>query len=163
MNAFIDRYILPYVFKVTPSPLRFKELLVANRVYQEGMNLENSIHGFKMRLGRTYFVFFITWLLMLIPISALLHSFLAEMDTHVLIILTALLTGAFFITFSMFREFLIDRMALKIIKKAWKRHLALFDFSEYAKEVASFYGEAVEKEIAIGDLQRFIFDRLSSS
>ena len=163
MNAFLDRYILPYVFKVTPTPLRFKELLVANRVYQEGMNLENSIHGFKMRLGRTYFVFFITWLLMLIPISALLHSFLAEMDTHVLILLTALLTGAFFITFSMFREFLIDRVALKIIQKSWKRHLALFDFAQYAKEVASFYGEAVEEEITIGDLQRFIFDKLSTS
>lgn len=163
MNVLLDRYILPYVFKVTPTPLRFKELLVANRVYQEGMNLENTVHGFKMRLGRTYFVFFITWLLMLIPISALLHSFLAEMDTHVLILLTALLTGAFFITFSMFREFLIDRVALKIIQKSWKRHLSLFDFEHYAKEVASFYGQAVEEEIAIGDLQRFIFDKLSAS
>lgn len=163
MNTLLDRYVLPYVFKVTPTPLRFKELLVANRVYQEGMNLENSIHGFKMRLGRTYFVFFVTWLLMLIPVSALLHSFLAEMDTHVLILLTALLTGAFFITFSMFREFLIDRVALKIIKKSWKRHLSLFDFDDHAKEVASFYGEAVEKEIGIGDLQRFIFDKLSAS
>ena len=162
MNRLVDRYILPYVFKVTPTPLRFKELLVANRVFQEGMNFENSIHGFKMRLGRTYFVFFLSWLLMLIPVSALLHSFLAEMNTHVLIILTALLTGAFFITFSMFREYLIDKMALKIIEKAWERHLALFEFSQYAKKVATFYGEAVEDEIAIGDLQRFIFDKLAT-
>lgn len=163
MNGLIDRYIIPYVFKVTPTPLRFKELLVANRVYQEGMNLENSIHGFKMRLGRTYFVFFMSWLLMLIPVSALLHSFLAAMDTHVLIILTALLTGAFFITFSMFREFLIDKVALQIIQKAWERHLALFDFEQYTKDVATYYGEAVEEEITIGDLQRFIFDKLSAS
>lgn len=163
MNRLLDLYILPFVFKVTPTPLRFKELLVANRVYEEGMNLENNIHGFKMRLGRTYFIFFILWLLLLIPISALLHSLLAKMDTHVLIILTALLTGAFFITFSMFREFLIDRIALKIIQKSWERHLAMFDFSEYSKSVATIYGEAVEEEVAIGDLQRFIFDKLSTS
>ena len=162
MSSFIDRRILPYVFKITPSPLRFKELLVANRVYEEGMNLENTIHGFKMRLGRTYFVFFLLWLGFLLPVSALLHSLLIDMDTHVLIILTALLTGAYFITFSIFRENLIDRVALGIIKKAWERHLSLFDFALYSEDVASFYGEAVEEEVAIGDLQRYIFDKLAS-
>ena len=163
MSGLIERYILPYVFKVTPTPLRFKELLVANRVYQEGMNLENSIHGFKMRLGRTYFIFFLLWFLILLPVSAILHSALAEINTHILIIMTALLTGAFFISFSMFREYLIDRISLQIITKAWERHLGLFDFDEYSKDVATFYGQAVEEEIGIGDLQRFIFDKLSGN
>jgi hypothetical protein len=147
---------------MTTTTLRFKELLVANRAYVEGMNLENSIHGFKMRLGRTYFIFFLLWFLILLPVSAILHSALAEINTHILIIMTALLTGAFFISFSMFREYLIERIVLKIIKKAWERHLGLFEFKEYSKDVANYYGQAVEEEIGIGDLQRFIFDKLSS-
>ncbi len=163
MHRFIDKFILPFIFNVTTGTLRFKELLVANRVYVEGMNLENTIHGFKMRLGRTYFVFFFLWLIFLVIVTAIFHSILAKINTHILIIMTALLTGAFFISFSMFREYLIDRIALKIITKAWERHLGLFDFNEYSKDVASYYGQAVEEEIAIGDLQRFIFDKLSSN
>jgi len=163
LHELFNKYILPFVFKVSPASLRFKELLQANRVFQEGMNVENSINGFKMRLGKTYILFFILWFLVLVPVSAVLHTGLAEMDGHLLIILTALLTGSYFITFSVFREFLIEKMALKVIKKAWGRHLPLFPFDEYAENVALYYGEAIEEEIAIGDLQRFIFDKLASA
>jgi hypothetical protein len=163
VSSFFDRRILSYVFKISPTPLRFKELLAANRVFEEGMNIENSISGFKLRLGRTYILFFVIWLLALIPVSIVLHGLLAKMDAHLLIILTALLTGSYFISFSVFREYLIEKMASKIIRKSWDRHLPLFSFDDNAKDVAVYYGEAIEEEIAIGDLQRFIFDKLASS
>ncbi len=161
MFSFIDRKIIPYVFKISPNPLRFKELLSANKVYHDGMNIENNMHGFKLRLGRTYLVFFLLWFMILMPVTVALHSVLAKIDCHAMILMTVLLTGAFFISFSMFKEFLIDRVALMMIKKSWGRHFRLFDFEEQAKSVADYYGEAVEKEIPIGELQRFIFDKLS--
>ena len=141
--------------------MRFKEFLAANKVYHDGMNIENNIHGFRLRLGRTYLVFISLWMVLLVLITAIFHSILAKIDCHALIIMTALITGGFFITFTMFKEYLIDRMAQQVIRKAWGRHLGLFDYDQKAKEVAHFYGEAVEKEIPIGDLQRFIFDKLS--
>lgn len=163
MSTFINKYILPSVFKVSSTSLRFKELLLANRVFVEGMNIENAINGFKIRLGRTNVLFFILWLLILTPVSIVFHTLLADMNGHLLIILTALLTGSYFITFSLFREYLIEKMAEQIIRKSWEIHLPLFSFDEYSLKVALFYGEAIEEEVSIGDLKRFIFDKLAAS
>ena len=157
----IDNVIIPYVFNISEIPMRFKELLNANKVFHEGMNLENNVHGFRLRLGRTYLVFFMMWSVVFVALSWILHFILVKIDFHVLIILTAIVTGLFFVGFSMFREFLIERAVKKLIEKAWKRHFALFDFKEQSKNVAQFYGEALEQEIPIGDLQRFIFDKLA--
>ena len=161
--SFINNRIVPYVFKVSQVPMRFKELLKANKVYHDGMNIENNIHGFRMRLGRAYLVFLSLWLVALVVVTIVFHGLLAKVNCHALIIMTAVITGGFFITFSMFKESLIDRMAQQFIRKSWNRHLGLFDYDEKSKDVAHFYGEALEKEIPIGDLQRFIFDKLSDS
>ena len=158
---FINTVIVPFVFKLTAAPMRFKELLNANKFYHDGMNLENNIHGFKLRLGRAYLVFFAFFLLINIPVVGVLHEIIKDFDSHVLIILTALITGSFFILFSMFKEFLVEKVALIIIQKGWSKHLSLFPFDEYGKDVAFLYGQAVEEEIAIGNLQHYIFDHLS--
>lgn len=157
----INTFIVHFVFKLTATPMRFKELLNANKIYHDGMNLENNIHGFKLRLGRAYLVFFGLFLLINIPVIGVLHGALTSFDSHVLIILTALVTGGFFILFSMFKEHLVEQAALIIIEKAWNKHLSLFPFAKYGKEVAFLYGQAVEEEIAIGNLQHYIFDKLS--
>lgn len=157
------RRIVEFVFRFSSEPMRFKELLNANKVYNDGMNLENNIHGFKMRLGRAYLVFMALFIVMNIPILGALHGVLLDFDTHIIIILTALITGSFFISFSMFKEFLIDRAALTIIKKAWQKHLSLFPFEEHSKEVAFFYGQAIEDEIAIGGLQQYIFNQIAKN
>ncbi len=159
--SIVNDYIIPYVFKTNEMPMRFKELLSTNLIFQNGMNVEHSLHGFRMRLGRTYLVFFILWFLILAPVSILLHAILAKIDCHALILSTVLLTGAFFISFSLFKEFLIERKVELMIKRAWKRHLALFDYETQAKDLAEFYAQAIEEEIPIGSLQQFIFDKLS--
>ena len=159
----LSRFIVEFVFRFSTQPMRFKELLNANKVYNDGMNLENNIHGFKLRLGRSYLVFFVLFIMINIPILGALHGVILDFDTHVIIILTALITGSFFISFSMFKEFLIDRAALVIITKAWDKHLSLFPFEKFSRDIASFYGQAIEDEIAIGNLQQYIFDKIAQN
>lgn len=160
--SFVNTFIIPYVFKVNPMPLRFKELLATNMIFQNGMNVEQSLQGIRLRLGRTYLVFFVLWLLFLTPLSLLLHHILAKIDCHALILSSMILTGAFFITFSLFKEFLIERKVELMIRRAWKRHLALFDYHTQARDLADYYAQAIEEEISIGNLQQFIFDKLSA-
>ncbi|KIM10306.1 MAG: hypothetical protein KU37_10945 [Sulfuricurvum sp. PC08-66] len=160
--TWIEKNIIPFCFKLNPAPMRFKELLNANKVYNDGMDYEHTIQGFKLRLGRTYLLFILLFILVNIPVLGVLHSILVHVNTHVLILLTAFITGAFFISFTLFKEYLIDKAARIIIKKAWQKHLSLFSFQEDSALVAQYYAQAIEDEIPIGDLQRYIFDKLSA-
>ena len=63
----------------------------------------------------------------------------------------------------MFKEYLIDKVALKIIKKGWENHFPHFDYDLHAKEVAKIYSEALEKEVPNKNLQLYILDRLVES
>lgn len=157
---FTDNVIIPYVFSLSDGPMLFRDLLKTNKMYQEGLKLEGKIPGFRLSIGRSYIVFIALWHLILLPASAIFHTALAKIDCHLLILMAVLFTGMFFATYAIFKEFLIDTVALRIIKSGWENHFPHFDYDLHAKEVAKIYSEALEKEVPHKNLQLYILDRL---
>ena len=159
-RQFTNEKIIPYVFTLSDDPMLFRDLLKTNKMYLEGLKLEGKIPGFRLSIGRSYLVFIAIWHLILLPASALFHTVLAKIDCHLLILMAILFTGMFFATYAIFKEYLIDTVALKIIKNAWENHFPHFDYDLHAKEVAKIYSEALDKEIPHKNMQLYILDRL---
>jgi hypothetical protein len=157
---FTDEKIIPYTFALSDDPILFRDLLKTNKMYQEGLKLEGKIPGFRLSIGRSYLVFIALWHLILLPASALFHTVLAKIDCHLLILMAILFTGMFFATYAIFKEYLIDTVALRIIKNGWENHFPHFDYDLHAKELGKIYSEALEKEIPHKNLQLYILDRL---
>ena len=65
-----------------------------------------------------------------------------------------------FRSYSIFKEYLIDTVALKIVKKGWANHFPHFDYDRHAKEVAIIYADALEKEIPHKNMQLYILEKL---
>lgn len=157
---FTDETIIPYVFTLSDGPMLFRDLLKTNKMYQEGLKLEGKIPGFRMSTGRSYLVFIALWHLILLPSSAIFHTVLAKIDCHLLILMAILFTGMFFATYAIFKEYLIDTVALRIIRNGWENHFPHFDYDLHAKEVAKIYSEALEKEVPHKNMQLYILDKL---
>ena len=157
---FTDETIIPYVFTLGDGPMLFRDLLKTNKMYQEGLTLEGKIPGFRMSTGRSYLVFIALWHLILLPSSAIFHTVLAKIDCHLLILMAILFTGMFFATYAIFKEYLIDTVALRIIRNGWENHFPHFDYDLHAKEVAKIYSEALEKEVPHKNMQLYILDKL---
>jgi hypothetical protein len=49
--------VLDYVYILSKQPLLFRDLLDANSQYNEGMHVDPSKLGFRLRLTRAYFVY----------------------------------------------------------------------------------------------------------
>jgi len=162
-KQFKDEKIIPYIFTLSDDPMLFRDLLNINKMYQDGLKLEGKIPGFRLSIGRSYLVFIGLWHLFLLPASAIFHKILTKIDCHLLILMAVLFTGMFFATYAMFKEYLIDNVALRIIKKAWENHFPHFDYDLHAKEVAKIYAEALDKEVPHKNLQLYILDRLVES
>ncbi|MBD3798380.1 hypothetical protein [Sulfuricurvum sp.] len=159
-QKFTDEKIIPYVFSLSEEPMLLRDLLKTNKMYQDGLKLEGKIPGFRLSIGRSYLVFIALWHLILLPASAIFHTVLAKIDCHLLIVMAVLFTGMFFATYAIFKEYLIDTVALKIIKNGWVNHFPHFDYELHAKEVAKIYSEALDKEIPHKNLQLYILDNL---
>ncbi len=158
-----DEKIVPYMFTLSDDPMLFRDLLNTNKMYQDGLKLEGNVPGFRLSIGRSYLVFIALWHLILLPASAIFHSVLAKIDCHLLILMAVLFTGMFFATYAMFKEYMIDTVALRLIKKGWENHFPHFDYTLHAKEVAKIYSEALDKEVPHKNLQLYILDRLVES
>ncbi len=162
IKKFTRSKITPFVFKISEQPMRFQELMHANKIYNEGMNLEYNMTGFRIRLGRVYFVFFILALFIITPPSALFHSYLAKIDCHALIILSIIFTVLLFSTFALFKSWLIEQVSKQLITEAWKNHFPHFDYEKNTQKVSSIYSEALEIGIKNKDLQRHIITKMVS-
>lgn len=159
-EKFVDTKIIPYVFSCSKHPMRFLELLKANKAYLDGLDPSYTIPGFKLSTIRLYIVYFVLWNIVIIPASMIFHNFLAKLDCHLSIILAIIFTLLFFGTLQIFKEWLIDRVSQKIIKKAWQNHLPHFNYEKYRYKVAEFYSEALDKDIPKYEIERYIMDRL---
>ncbi len=160
--SFINQTIIPFVFKISDQPMLFRELLQTNKMYDDDMKLEGMVPGFRIRIGRTILVFLIIWHIALIPISLLLHIQIAKIDCHLLIIFAVIFTGLFFATYAMFKEYLIDIMAEKHIRNAWKNHFPHFSYDIHHREVSRLYSEALEKEIPAKEMYLYILNNMIS-
>jgi hypothetical protein len=164
LYSFIDRKIIPYIFSFSQQPMLFRELLVANKMYNDGIKLEDNMAGFKIRLARLYGVFVLVWHLFIIPLLAIFHMLLVQadmkMDCHLSIVLAVVFTIIFFSSFSLYREWLVQRVAIKLIQKGWQNHFPHFDFSKNSQKVANIYAQAIEDGIPNKELEMYMMNNL---
>jgi len=160
IKAFVHTKIVPFVFKISEQPMLFKELMHANKIYNDGMNLEYNMKGFHTRLGRIYFVYFALVLFIATPPSFIFHTQLAKIDCHALIILSIVFTILLFSSFSLFKSWLIEQVSKQIIQDAWKNHFPHFDYHKNSQKVSKIYAEAIEMGIKNKDLQRHIITKM---
>lgn len=162
IKTFIENKIIPFVFKISEQPMLFKELMHANKIYNDGMNLEYNMKGFRTRLGRMYLVYFLVVLFISTPVSFIFHKELTKIDCHVLIISSIIFTILLFSTFALFKEWLIEIVSTKLIVEAWKNHFPHFDYKNNRQKVSSIYAQALENGIQNKDLQRHIITKMVS-
>jgi len=162
IQKFIRSTINPFVFKISEQPMRFQELMNANKIYNDGMNLEYNMTGFRVRLARVYLVYTILILLIVTPLSAVFHSLLAKIDCHALIILSIVFTILLFSTFALFKSWLIEQVSKQLIIEAWKNHFPHFDYKKNSQKVSRIYSESLENGIKSKDLHHHIITKMVS-
>lgn len=157
---FASRYIVPYVFRFSDQPMLFIELLQANKNFDDGVDLEKNIQGFRVRLGRMYIVFGALWNIFVFTVSGIIHFLLVHIDCHILILLSIVLTIIFFAAFAIFKATLIELVSKRLIQKAWKNHFPHFAYADYHLKVTQAYSEALEHDIPKKELQLFIINKI---
>lgn len=163
IKHFTTEVILPYVFKTSDEPLLLMQLLEANKLHSEGMSVDGHILGYRLRMARAYLVYILLWHLIIIPGAIIFHTLLAKVDSHVSILLAILFTGVFFATFTIFKEWLVDRISDKLIKQAWSNHFPHFNYALHSKELARLYCKAMRQGVQTKDMPRFILENMSKS
>jgi len=157
----IDEKLLPFLFTQPKHPMRFNELMKANKLLVDNMPLEGQIPGVKLRLGRAYLFMIVVWNLVLIPLALAFHKILAKIDCHIAIILAVVFTLFFFGVLQIFKQWATEKMAEKMIKKAWEIHFPYYDYGQYHTKVAKFYDDAVERGVTGANLEMYIMNALS--
>lgn len=153
--------ILEYIYIISKQPVLLRDLLIANRQYKEGMHVDPAKLGFRLRLGRAYFVYISMVLAILIPVSALTHKALAKIDSHVSILGAMLITAAIFIGFNFFRARMRDSVSILLIKRSWKLRFPFFPYDEYSSKIEEIFEKALKEEVSKRDLEKYILDNLS--
>lgn len=153
--------ILDFVFITSKQPVLLKDLLIANRQYNEGMDVESSRLGFKLKLTKAYILYTTIVLGILVPLSFLTHKELAKIDSHISIIGAVVITAAIFIGFNYFKDWMIKTISLDKIKKSWAIHFPFFPYDEYSSKIEKIYDKAVKEEISKKDLEKYILDNLA--
>ncbi|RBQ28552.1 hypothetical protein ACNSOS_06100 [Aliarcobacter vitoriensis] len=154
--------VLNFVYNTSKQPILLKDLLVASRQFNNGMEVDAGRLGFRLKLARAYFVYIVLILAILIPISLLTHKTLAIIDPHISIVGGMVVTALIFIGFNFFRDKIKEMMTQEVIKKAWRVHFPFFAYEEYSKKVNQIFEEAMREEIPKRDLQKYILDKVST-
>ncbi|NPA29475.1 MAG: hypothetical protein GXO33_04750 [Epsilonproteobacteria bacterium] len=161
LEKWIDDRLLPFLFTHPRHPMRFNELMRANKLLVDDMPLEGQIPGMKLRLFRAYLVMFALFNAVLIPLAMLLHGILAKIDCHAAIVLAVFFTLFFFGVLTIFKQWAAEKMAEKLIKEAWAIHFPFYDYAQYHVKVARFYDDAVERGVTGANLEMYIQNALS--
>ncbi len=161
LEKWIDEKLLPFLFRRPRHPMRFNELMRANKLLVQQMPVEGHIPGMKLRLGRAYLFMIAVWNLVLIPLAMIFHGILEKIDCHVAIVLAVFFTLFFFGVLQVFKQWATERMAQKLVKEAWKIHFPYYDYDEYHEKVAHFYDDALERGVTGANLEMFIMNALS--
>ncbi|BCD67332.1 hypothetical protein [Nitratiruptor sp. YY09-18] len=151
--------ITDYVFEKPKYPLRFRELMEANRVVVDHLDIA-SIPGLKFCRLKLYLIYFIFWNILIIPLTLIFHGFLAKLDCHFAIILAIIFTLLFFGTYKIFENRIKEHAAKKLIRQAWEKYLRHFSYDKYHEIVAQYYKEAIDRDIPKNKIEQFIIDKL---
>lgn len=152
--------ILNYCFAKSKQPVLFKDLLVANSKFNEGLQVDNIKLGYRLKIGKTYLVYLLYIMIIGTPVAYLTHKTLANLDTHASIVVSVLFTATVFVFFNFFKVWLEERMARKVIIEAWILHFPYFEYNEYKNKVEEIFQKAMKEEIVKKDLQRYVLDSL---
>ena len=155
--------IVSYIYNISKQPVKFTTLLEANQLFNEGMKLDGTILGFRLKIGRAYIVFLTLANILILPIAFLLHKLFAILDCHASILLAVFFTALLFGIFSFFKEWTRDAVAQQRIKTAWSIQFPFFDYDEYSKQINEIYEQALIEDINKKDLETYILDKLSES
>lgn len=158
-KTFKDK-ILDYIYILSKQPILLRDLLEANRQYNEGMHVDPAKLGFRLKLGRAYLVYVLIVLSILIPVSAIMHKPLAGIDSHVSILGAMIITALIFMGFNFFRAKMRDEISYRQIKKSWQLRFPYFAYDEYNKKIEKIYLQAMKEEISKKDLEKYILDNL---
>jgi len=153
--------ILDYIYIVSKQPILLRDLLLANRQYNEGMHVDPAKLGFRLKLSRAYFVYMGIVLGILIPVSGLTHKPLAHIDSHISIIGAVLITAVIFIGFNFFRAKMRDAVTIELIQRSWKLHFPFFPYEEYSLKVEEIFEQSLRDEVSKRELEKYILDNLS--
>lgn len=153
--------ILEYIYIISKQPILLRDLLLANRQYNEGMHVDPAKLGFRLKLSRAYFVYILIVLAIVIPISLLTHKPLANIDSHISILGAMFLTAIIFIGFNFFRSKMRDAITLVLIKKSWKLHFPFFPYEDYSKQIEIIFEKSLKDEVSKRDLEKYILDNLT--
>ncbi|MRI58986.1 MAG: hypothetical protein C6H99_05720 [Epsilonproteobacteria bacterium] len=151
--------IVHFVFTQPKYPMRFRELMEANRVVVDNLDIK-MIPGLKFCRLKLYAVYFIIWNIIVLPLALLFHDILAKLDCHLSIILAIIFTLLFFGTYKIFEERVKEYAAKRLVKEAWQKYLPHFSYEKHAEEVAQIYKEAVDKEIPKHKIEHYVIEKL---
>lgn len=152
--------ILDFCFVTSKQPVLLKDLLVANVQHNEKMHVDAAKLGFRLKIGRAYFVYILIVSIIAIPLAAFSHNIFANIDSHASILAAIIFTAVIFICFNFFRVWIKDRMTSKVIKAAWKVHFPYFSYEEYRYKIEEIFHKAMKAEITKKDLEKYILDNL---
>jgi len=154
--------ILKYIYNISNQPVKLNRLLEANLLLQDGMKLDGSKLGFRIRLGRAYLVFFIFVHIVIIPLVFIFHNAIKHLDCHFAILLAIVFTSFLFGLFSIFKQQSGDKIAELRIKQMWRVHFPHFPYDEYSKTISDIYLKSLEEDVKSYNLERYILDNLSN-
>lgn len=162
VDRFIDLKLLPFIFKVSESPILFHDLLEANKQLSDQMVPNSGTLGYRMKLGSMYLsFFFIAHVFFILPGIVLMHALFTKLDCHLSIIAAVIFTGLFFTWFTLYREWLIDKISLQRVRLGWKLHFPMFEYELYSETVAKIYAESIRKKVPRGELEFFVMSELA--
>lgn len=157
----IKEKIVNFVFTLSEQPIVFRDLLLANSYYNEKMFVDPGKLGFRLNIIKAYIAYFAICAVVLIPLVTISHYFLTDMNFHVSIVGSILVTSGVFIGFNFFSAWIRNAVTLKLIKKAWTVHFPFFAYDKYNKKVEEIYDESIKQEVQKKNLQQYIMSKLA--
>ena len=158
----LKEIIINYIYIISKQPVKLSELLQANALFREGMILDGTKLGFRLRTTPAYMVFIIMIQFIVIPLAFLAHNLFEILDCHASILVAIMFTAFLFGIFNNLKDWSRDAVTKTRIKQMWVLHFPHFPYEEFNKEIASIYDKAKDHDIKQEDLERYILDNLSS-
>lgn len=152
--------ILKHIFIISKQPILFRDLLEANCLYNEGMLVDGAKLNFRFNHYKTYQIYGLFCVLILLPLLIATHYGLSKIDPHVSIFSTVLVTSFVFIGFDLFKVWARKEISKEQIKKAWAIHFPYFAYEKYSSKVEEIYNESIKHDIPKKELEQYVLSRL---
>ena len=160
MCSKLKEKMIKNMFVVSKKPVLLRDLLEANATFNEGMLVDPSKPNFKFLYGRSYIIFAIICIAILIPLIAISHHIFEKINFHFSIIAAVIFTSAVFICFDIFKAWARRELTRELIKKAWANHFPYFAYEKYSETVEKIYDEALKNDIPKRDLEQYVLGKL---